>query len=58
MSAQEFAAFLSVEDHPDPEDDRVCDMINARMRKMEVIDLVSEEEEEKAAADTRRKAID
>ena len=41
MSAQEFAAFLSVEDHPDPEDDRVCDMINARMRKMEVIDLVT-----------------
>ena len=41
VSAQEFAAFLSVEDHPDPEDDRVCDMINARMRKMEVIDLVT-----------------
>ena len=41
MSAQEFAAFLSVEDHPDPEDDRVCDMINERMRKMEVVDLVT-----------------
>ena len=35
VSAHEFAAFLAVKDHEDPEDDKVCGLINEKLRKME-----------------------